>query len=61
MFDSFISLGFFCGTAASMSGHGLRSFSGPFDWIFYLTAKRISQDPPSETIFDLILIRKKKK
>ncbi len=34
MFDSFISLGFFCGTAASMSGHGLRSFSGPFDWIF---------------------------
>lgn len=34
MFDTFISLGYFCGTAASMSKHGLRGSSGPFDWVF---------------------------
>lgn len=34
MFDKFISLGWFCGTAASMSKHGLRGMSGPFDWSF---------------------------
>lgn len=27
-----ISLGWFCGTASSMSRYGLRSHSGPFDW-----------------------------
>lgn len=30
----FISLGFFCGIAASMDRYGLRSCSGPFDWCF---------------------------
>lgn len=34
MYNSFISLGWFCGTAASMAKNGLRSFSGPFDWYF---------------------------
>ncbi len=34
MFDNFISLGWFCGTAASMSKYGIRSRSGPFDWYF---------------------------
>jgi len=34
MFQQFISLGFFCGIAASLSRYGLRSFSGPFDWCF---------------------------
>lgn len=33
MFSSFISLGPHCATAASMSKYGLRSFSGPFDWL----------------------------
>lgn len=34
MFKHFISLGWFCGTAAALSKHGLRNFSGPFDWYF---------------------------
>lgn len=34
MFENFISLGWFCGTAASMSKYGLRSWFGPFDWYF---------------------------
>lgn len=34
MFENFISLGWFCGTAASMSKYGIRSRSGPFDWYF---------------------------
>lgn len=34
MFENFISLGWFCGTAASMAKCGLRSRSGPFDWYF---------------------------
>lgn len=33
MFDCFISLGFACPVAASMSKYGLRSCSGPFDWL----------------------------
>lgn len=33
MFDYFISLGCSCSTAAAMAKYGLRSFSGPFDWI----------------------------
>lgn len=33
-FFSCISLGWFCGTASAMEKHGLRSFSGPFDWYF---------------------------
>lgn len=32
MFENFISLGFYCGVAASMSKLGIRDFSGPFDW-----------------------------
>ncbi|WMJ90165.1 DUF1796 family putative cysteine peptidase [Anaerocolumna sp. MB42-C2] len=32
MYDYFISLGCYCGIAASMSALGLRSQSGPFDW-----------------------------
>ena len=32
MFSSVISLGFYCGVASSISKHGFRSFSGPFDW-----------------------------
>lgn len=31
-YKNFISLGYYCGTAASMSKLGIRSFSGPFDW-----------------------------
>lgn len=31
-FVNCISLGWFCGTAASMNKYGLRGFSGPFDW-----------------------------
>ncbi len=34
MFDSFISLGWYCGTASAMSRHGLRKMSSPFDWSF---------------------------
>lgn len=33
MFDYFISLGFTCPVASSMSKYGLRSFSGVFDWL----------------------------
>lgn len=33
-YDHCISLGWFCGTASSMAMHGLRSFSGPFDWYY---------------------------
>lgn len=33
MFDNFISLGFSCPTASSMSKFGLRGWSGPFDWL----------------------------
>lgn len=33
-FDNCFSLGWFCGTASSLSQLGLRSFSGPFDWYF---------------------------
>lgn len=29
-----ISLGWYCGTASSMSRYGLRNHSGPFDWYF---------------------------
>ena len=32
MFDNYISLGARCYVAHCMSKHGLRSFSGPFDW-----------------------------
>lgn len=34
IYDNCISLGWFCGTASSMSLHGLRSCSGPFDWYY---------------------------
>ncbi len=34
MFKYFIPIGWYCGTAASLSKYGLRSFSGPFDWFF---------------------------
>lgn len=34
MYNSFISLGWFCGTASSMQRYGLRSTSSPFDWYF---------------------------
>lgn len=34
MYDYFVSLGWYCGVAASMSKYGLRSFSGPFDWYY---------------------------
>ena len=34
MFNKFLSLGWFCGTASSMSKYGLRSNAGPFDWCF---------------------------
>lgn len=33
MFSNFVSLGGTCYTASSMSKYGLRSFSGPFDWL----------------------------
>lgn len=33
-YNNCISLGCFCGTAAAMEKHGLRSHSGPFDWYF---------------------------
>mgnify|MGYP001034593345 CR=1 FL=1 len=33
MFSNFVSLGSGCLVAASMSTYGLRSWSGPFDWI----------------------------
>lgn len=33
MFDYFISLGKACPIAASMQKYGLRSCSGPFDWL----------------------------
>lgn len=38
MFENFISLGCYCGVAASMSKLGVRSCSGPFDW--YLSGFR---------------------
>lgn len=31
-YDNCVSLGWFCGTAGSLSRLGLRNFSGPFDW-----------------------------
>ncbi len=33
MFSNFVSLGGSCYTASSMSKYGLRSWSGPFDWL----------------------------
>lgn len=33
-YDNCLSLGWFCGTASSLSMLGLRNFSGPFDWFF---------------------------
>jgi hypothetical protein len=33
MFDNFVSLGSACPVAASMAKYGLRSWSGPFDWL----------------------------
>ncbi len=33
-YDYCVSLGWLCGTAASLSKLGLRGFSGPFDWYF---------------------------
>lgn len=33
MFSNFVSLGAACPTASSMSKYGLRSWSGPFDWL----------------------------
>jgi len=33
MFSNFVSLGVACPTASSMSKYGLRSWSGPFDWL----------------------------
>ena len=33
MFSNFVSLGTACPVASSMSKYGLRSFSGPFDWL----------------------------
>lgn len=33
-YDNCVSLGWFCGTASSLSKLGLRSHSGPFDWYF---------------------------
>lgn len=33
MFSNFVSLGTYCATAASASKYGLRSWSGPFDWL----------------------------
>lgn len=33
MFDYYVSLGSACPMASSMSKYGLRSFSGPFDWL----------------------------
>ncbi|KUP25382.1 DUF1796 family putative cysteine peptidase [Paenibacillus sp. DMB5] len=32
MYNSIVSLGWYCATAASLSKNGFRSFSGPFDW-----------------------------
>lgn len=34
MYNYFVSLGWYCGVAASMEKLGLRSQSGPFDWYF---------------------------
>ena len=34
IYSSCVSLGWFCGTASSLSRLGLRSESGPFDWYF---------------------------
>lgn len=33
MVKNYISLGGYCGVASSMAKYGLRSFSGPFDWL----------------------------
>lgn len=33
-YENCLSLGWFCGTASSLSKLGLRSFAGPFDWFF---------------------------
>ena len=41
MFDNFISLGSYCGAAASMSKLGIRSVSGPFDWIISSDLKSV--------------------
>lgn len=35
MFKTFVSLGWYCGTAASLAKYGGRSFSSPFDWGFF--------------------------
>ncbi|MCF7758358.1 papain-like cysteine peptidase [Paenibacillus xylanexedens] len=34
MYNSVISLGWYCATSASLAKNGFRSFSGPFDWCF---------------------------
>lgn len=34
MYEHIVSLGWYCGVAASMSRYGFREMSGPFDWMF---------------------------
>ena len=34
MFESYISLGWYCAVAGSLSKNGFRSFSSPFDWCY---------------------------
>ena len=41
MFHNFVSLGPYCATAASMAKYGLRSWSGPFDWLITRSLKWI--------------------
>lgn len=67
-YSNCISLGWFCGTACSLSKLGLRSSSGPFDWCYsyyqdiltqieddfkdFLNIDNLAVDKSNPTIFD---------
>lgn len=41
MFENFVSLGNACPVAASMEKWGIRSWSGPFDWLITYSLKEV--------------------
>lgn len=68
MFDNFISLGWFCGMAASLAKSGFRNHSYPFDWCFsdfnsvlhfidtdfsdFMVRENLKRNPSSMNVFE---------
>ena len=42
-YETVYSLGYWCDTAGQLQGHGLRKFSGPFDWVLTTSLSYISR------------------